>query len=86
MGGEIGRFFTIKTLYLSKNIKLCCFGRDGYQLAQLKANSLLLDTMEQCLRVIVPELKAGDMVLLSPACASFDQFRNFEQRVNGLAN
>jgi len=36
--------------------------------------------MEQCLRAIAPELKAGDMVLLSPACASFDQFCNFEQR------
>ncbi|PAV10740.1 UDP-N-acetylmuramoyl-L-alanine--D-glutamate ligase [Arsenophonus sp. ENCA] len=78
--GKSADFSPLKPYISAKNIKLCCFGRDGYQLAQLKPNSLLLDTMGQCLRAIAPELKASDMVLLSPACASFDQFRNFEQR------
>jgi UDP-N-acetylmuramoylalanine--D-glutamate ligase len=32
------------------------------------------------MRLIAPTLQSGDMVLLSPACASLDQFKNFEQR------
>ncbi|ERT15052.1 hypothetical protein O185_00400 [Photorhabdus temperata J3] len=41
--------------------------------------------MEQAIRDIAPQLVAGDMVLLSPACASLDQFRNFEQRGHEFA-
>lgn len=45
----------------------------------------LTETMEQAIRDIAPRLVAGDMVLLSPACASLDQFRNFEQRGHEFA-
>lgn len=78
--GKSSDFLQLKPYILARNIQLCCFGSDGDQLAKLKPNSLLLDTMEQCLRVITPKLKSGDVVLLSPACASFKQFHNFEQR------
>jgi len=47
---------------------------------------------EQCVRTAFAESLAGDIIVLSPACASFDRFQNFEHRgqvfkeiVQGLA-
>ena len=45
---------------------------------QVKA--ILFETMEQAISFLRPHLKSGDMVLLSPACASLDQFASFEKR------
>ena len=36
--------------------------------------------MEQAMRLIAPRVKPGDMVLLSPACASFDMFKGYAHR------
>ena len=38
------------------------------------------ETMENALRKASAVAEAGDVVLLAPACASFDQFKNYEQR------
>ena len=37
-------------------------------------------TLEKAVEEAARRAGAGDAVLLSPACASFDQFRNFEHR------
>ena len=38
------------------------------------------ETLENALNHAARDSQAGDTVLLSPACASFDQFKDFEQR------
>ena len=38
------------------------------------------DTLEKAVMQARGQAKAGEVVLLAPACASFDQFANFEQR------
>jgi len=39
-----------------------------------------LETMERAVTWAAENAQNGDVVLLSPACASFDQYRNFEHR------
>ena len=38
------------------------------------------DTYDEALKICTKEAKDGDAVLLSPACASWGMFDNFEQR------
>lgn len=78
--GKGADFSELKPLINQPNIICYCFGRDGAELAKLTENSVLVETMQQAVEAIRPKLNAGDMVLLSPACASLDQFPNFEVR------
>ncbi|MEQ4532042.1 MAG: UDP-N-acetylmuramoyl-L-alanine--D-glutamate ligase [Mixta sp.] len=74
--------FTPLTRYLQGDaIRVWCYGRDGAALAALRPEiSSQTETLEQAMQAIAPLVQPGDLVLLSPACASLDQFRNFEQR------
>ncbi|AKH64423.1 MULTISPECIES: UDP-N-acetylmuramoyl-L-alanine--D-glutamate ligase [Photorhabdus] len=84
--GKSADFSPLKPFLSGDKVRLYCFGRDGKRLAQLRPEmATLTETMEQAIRDIAPRLAAGDMVLLSPACASLDQFRNFEQRGHEFA-
>jgi UDP-N-acetylmuramoylalanine--D-glutamate ligase len=41
---------------------------------------LLTSTLERAVAAAATAARPGDVVLLSPACASYDQFRDFEHR------
>lgn len=49
----------------------------GYQSVHLAGFS-----MEEAVKKSFSLAEAGDIVLLSPACASFDMFNNYEERGN----
>ena len=79
--GKSADFAPLQRYLTGDNVRLYCFGRDGAQLAALRPDvAVQTETMEQAMRQIAPQVVTGDMVLLSPACASLDQFKNFEQR------
>ena len=42
--------------------------------------TLKADTLDRAVEVASRRARPGDVVLLAPACASFDQFENYEQR------
>ena len=43
-------------------------------------NSIILKDMEACVREAYRIAEPGDVVLLSPACASWDMYTSYEQR------
>jgi UDP-N-acetylmuramoylalanine--D-glutamate ligase len=51
-------------------------GRDGRELA----DGVWCETLDRAVEAAAAAAVEGDIVLLSPACASFDQYRDFEER------
>ncbi|GKW38897.1 UDP-N-acetylmuramoyl-L-alanine--D-glutamate ligase [Pectobacterium carotovorum] len=84
--GKSADFSPLVPYLQGEHIHVYCFGQDGQQLAALRPDiAEQTETMEQAMRIIAERVKPGDMVLLSPACASLDQFRSFEQRGDEFA-
>ena len=50
------------------------------ELGPLVGESQTADSIEDAVRRARKMARPGDIVLLSPACASFDMFRDFEER------
>lgn len=62
------------------NVQLCCYGADAKEFLSLHPSARYFSTMLEAIEVVSPQTQAGDMIMLSPACASFDQFPNFMAR------
>ncbi|CNC26762.1 UDP-N-acetylmuramoyl-L-alanine--D-glutamate ligase [Yersinia pseudotuberculosis] len=84
--GKSADFSGLTRFLQGDRIKVYCFGRDGGQLAALRPDvSQFTETMAQAMALVAKAVLPGDRVLLSPACASLDQFRSFEHRGNEFA-
>ena len=63
---------------------LICMGVDNEKLVRefegVVPRVISTSTLEDAMRAAKAEATQGDVVLLSPACASFDLFKNYEQR------
>lgn len=79
--GKSADFSSLSRYLQGDHIRIYCFGRDGEALAALRPEiAVQTDTMAEAMQQIAAKVQPGDLVLLSPACASLDQFKNFEQR------
>jgi UDP-N-acetylmuramoylalanine--D-glutamate ligase len=74
----------LKALVVSKVKAIVCLGKDNSKLIkafQGKVGTIVETTsMEDAVKYCSSIGKKDDVVLLSPACASFDLFENFEER------
>ena len=66
--------------YTDRIKKLITFGETKEELARLKDDAIICETMEEALNRAREIAVKDDVVLLSPACSSYDQFKNFEER------
>ncbi|ABF14267.1 UDP-N-acetylmuramoyl-L-alanine--D-glutamate ligase [Candidatus Palibaumannia cicadellinicola] len=85
--GKLADFSSLQPFVQGNNIHLYCFGKDSKKLAALNQHSATItQTLSQAMHIINNQVKAGDVVLLSPACSSLDQFENFKVRGKTFTN
>lgn len=75
-----GQDFSPLAAFASDIAACYLIGADAALIADVIPNAVIVDSLERAVEEIKTQAKAGDVVLFSPACASFDMFDNFEHR------
>lgn len=65
--------------------QLITLGQDGPAIAALKSGTLQVKTLQDAVKAAAKLAQPGDMVLLSPACASLDMFKSYTDRGDQFA-
>ena len=83
-----GQDFTPLKRYIGHEVcDVFCFGKDAKKILELSPEHChSVVNMRQALRDAKAIVKKGQAILLSPACASFDQFKGFEDRGHIFVN
>lgn len=59
---------------------ICCFGADAIKINKANPDALIVTDLNAAILDIASKVEAGDLVILSPACASLDMYANFMAR------
>ena len=86
-GVDKGNDYTLMADMVQEKVKaIICMGKDNKKIhdAFAASGSTIVDTgsAEEAVQAAFHLAAKGDVVLLSPACASFDLFKNYEDRGN----
>ncbi len=77
-------FLTLAKTFVTSTNPISCFGGDGQLIRNhcdaAKIPSKVSPKLRDAFLDVVSRATSGDIVLLSPGCASFDEFQNFEKR------
>ena len=84
-GTDKGNDYNPLKAFAREKVKaLICMGVDNEKLVRefegVVPKVISTNTLDDAMRAAKAEATEGDVVLLSPACASFDLFKNYEQR------
>lgn len=86
-GIDKGNDYNIIKAEVTQKVKtLICLGKDNDKLKKFFGGVVPeikeTQTVKELVRLALDSARQGDVVLLSPACASFDLFKNYEDRGN----
>ena len=90
-GVDKGNDYSELKKIVSKKVKaIICLGANNLKIIDFFENLVEyifdVDSMEDAVNIAYKISKSGDNVLLSPACASFDLFDDFEDRGRQFKN
>jgi UDP-N-acetylmuramoylalanine--D-glutamate ligase len=90
-GDGKGADFSPLQSVISKHVsKVYTLGKDGDEVALIvekaETQSCKVTSIEEAVSALDRIVKSGDIVLLSPACASIDMFKNFAERGDAFVN
>lgn len=72
--------FAAMVPHLDRVKTMLVYGETKHQLKALYPQAVVLNDLKEAVELAHSIAKDGDVVLFSPACASYDQFDNYEQR------